>query len=390
MRILITALNYAPERIGAGRYTTQVAEHLAGRGHEVRVIAAPPHYPQLRVYEGYSAKRYSYEEIGGVEVFRCPVWNSPRPGAWPRVLRDASFTASAAVQLIGAFRTKPDVVLAVAPSILSAFPAYAAARLYGARSVLHVQDLEIDAAKSLSMLPDWVLKAAISPEGWLMRSFDRVVTISSEMAVQIGDGRGVERVAILRNWADMSRNGHGAACAVRQLYGIDENAVVVHYSGSIGRKQGLETLIRAARLITDRKIVFLVCGEGSGVSDLEQAATSSGNIMLLPLQNETNHRLLLCRADIHLVMQRRGACGAFMPSKLANICSCGGALIWWLISIANFREWPNPPPVWSSMPSPRNSFPALSANLRAIGKGGGKWESRLNGSPGRISTSSPL
>jgi colanic acid biosynthesis glycosyl transferase WcaI len=160
-----------------------------------------------------------------------------------------------------------------------------------------------------------------------MRRFDRVIAVSSEMAAQVGDGRGVERVSILRNWADLGANGRGAAEMVREFYGIDEDCVVVLYSGSIGRKQGLDTLIRAAGLTAGREICFVVCGEGPGMDEIKQTAWSSGNVRFLPLQDEKRHRLLLCRADIHLILQRGGACGAFMPSKLANICSCGGALI---------------------------------------------------------------
>jgi colanic acid biosynthesis glycosyl transferase WcaI len=111
------------------------------------------------------------------------------------------------------------------------------------------------------------------------------------------------------------------------MFGIDEDCVVVLYSGSIGRKQGLDTLVRAAGLTGARKICFVVCAEGPGMDELKQAASDAVNIRFLPLQDEKSHRLLLCRADIHLILQRGGACGAFMPSKLANICSCGGALI---------------------------------------------------------------
>ena len=51
MKILIYGLNYAPELTGVGKYTAEMAVLLAGRGHEVRVVCAPPYYPEWRVAE---------------------------------------------------------------------------------------------------------------------------------------------------------------------------------------------------------------------------------------------------------------------------------------------------------------------------------------------------
>ncbi len=74
MRILILTLNYLPELTGIGKYNGEMADWLAARGHKVRVVAAPPYYPQWRVSQGYSSWRYRRESLGGVDVWRCPLW----------------------------------------------------------------------------------------------------------------------------------------------------------------------------------------------------------------------------------------------------------------------------------------------------------------------------
>jgi colanic acid biosynthesis glycosyl transferase WcaI len=70
LRVLIHGLNYAPERVGVGRYTGEMAEWLAARGHEVRVVTAPPYYPEWRLGAGYSPRRYRRERLAGVDVRR--------------------------------------------------------------------------------------------------------------------------------------------------------------------------------------------------------------------------------------------------------------------------------------------------------------------------------
>lgn len=55
MKILVYGINYSPELTGIGKYTGEMVEWLAAQGHEVRVISAPPYYPQWQVGENYSA-----------------------------------------------------------------------------------------------------------------------------------------------------------------------------------------------------------------------------------------------------------------------------------------------------------------------------------------------
>ncbi len=74
MKILIYGLNYAPELTGTGKYTAEMAESLIRNGHEVRVICAPPYYPEWQIASGYSAGRYRREDVRGVRVWRAPIY----------------------------------------------------------------------------------------------------------------------------------------------------------------------------------------------------------------------------------------------------------------------------------------------------------------------------
>ena len=64
-KILIHAINYAPELIGCAKYTTELAQYLHSRGHQVEVVAAPPHYPGWYVREPYRALAYVSELLDG-------------------------------------------------------------------------------------------------------------------------------------------------------------------------------------------------------------------------------------------------------------------------------------------------------------------------------------
>ena len=100
MKILIYGINYAPELTGIGKYSAEMAEWLAARGHSVSVVTAPPYYPQWRVHDGYRAGRYAREERAACP---CAAPGVPaRPGGVKRLLHLASFALSSLPSLLRA------------------------------------------------------------------------------------------------------------------------------------------------------------------------------------------------------------------------------------------------------------------------------------------------
>ena len=72
VKILLYGINYAPELTGIGKYTGEMAAWLASAGNEVRVVTAPPYYPEWRVANGFP-NVWQTEHWQGVRVWRCPL-----------------------------------------------------------------------------------------------------------------------------------------------------------------------------------------------------------------------------------------------------------------------------------------------------------------------------
>ena len=119
MKILLYGLNYSPEQVGIGKYSGQWACWLAERGYRVRVVTAPPYFPQWRVNSQYR-NSYTEVELQGVRVSRCPLWIPRRPTGITRLLHLASFALSSLGPLLGLRRWRPDVVITVAPAFFCA------------------------------------------------------------------------------------------------------------------------------------------------------------------------------------------------------------------------------------------------------------------------------
>ena len=209
-RVLIHAINYAPELIGCAKYTTELAEFLASRGHSVEVVTAPPHYPGWFVREPYRSWWYSHERMGQVAITRCPIVMKTNGGGIWRALAPLTFAVCAAPMVVWRIlRSRPNVVLCIEPTLFSSPAALFAAKMIGARAVLHVQDLEVDAAFEIGQIKAGRLKKlAFALERRVLGAYDRIVTISEKMrAALLGKGLEAAQVEVLRNWVNVERIG---------------------------------------------------------------------------------------------------------------------------------------------------------------------------------------
>ncbi|MDO9030788.1 MAG: glycosyltransferase WbuB [Hydrogenophaga sp.] len=331
MKLVFYGINFAPDLTGIGKYTGEMAAWFAANGHDVRVITAPPYYPAWQVGEGYSASQYRTEIWNGVRVYRTPLWVPHLPGGLKRLIHLASFALSSLPVLLAQWRWKPDVVWVVEPPLMCAPAAAAFASLRGAKSWLHIQDYEVDAAFDLGLIKGDTLRRWVAgAERLLMRRFDRVSTISGRMVERsLAKGVDASRVLYFPNWVDISGITLLAApSAYRAELGLAADAVVALYSGNMGNKQGLEILADVARLLQgDPRIQFVFGGNGSGRADLQARCASLPNVRFLDLQPLERLNDWLGLADVHLLPQRADAADLVMPSKLTGMLASGRSVL---------------------------------------------------------------
>lgn len=327
MQILIIGLNYAPEPIGIGPYTARLAEFLCDRGHGVQVVAGNPYYPAWSLAEGYASKGSKAVE-SGVTVYRVPHYIPANPTGLKRIAHHLSFARNA--RQVIADVEKPDLMLAIAPSLLAAPVALAAAKRYGARSWLHIQDFEVEAAAATGLLPDWLARfAGTRMERLIIARFDGVSAISPAMLDKAREkGANPATLTELRNWAEESvqPQSHHAP-DLRAAWGLSD-APVALYSGNLSLKQGAGLIADAARLLRGKsEVQFVVCGAGNAKAQLDAASRDLPNLTVRELQPREKLGELLALADIHLLPQIAGAADLVLPSKLTNMLASGRPVI---------------------------------------------------------------
>ncbi|MEO6389327.1 MAG: WcaI family glycosyltransferase [Croceibacterium sp.] len=330
MKFLFLGLNYAPEPVGIGPYTSGLAEALVARGHQVTVIAGKPYYPQWRLYDGYADDAGPQVEHG-VSVTRVAHYIPPEPTGLKRLAHLFSFALSAYAKTVRAARGKPDMVFTVAPSLMAVPVAARAARVAGVPLWVHVQDFEVEASFATGLLGENSIpgRLARGVENRLLGMADVASSISPQMCARLAaKGVAPERVYELRNWSNPKLD-HAAAddSAYRREWGLGTRKVAL-YAGNIANKQGLDTVIDAARHLAARDdIVFVICGEGPNRAKLEGLAGTLGNVQFHGLQPEARMADFLSLAAVHLLPQIVGAADLVLPSKLTNMLASGRPVV---------------------------------------------------------------
>ncbi len=332
MRILVYAINHAPEIIGIGKYVGEMVAWLTANGHEVRVVVAPPYYPSWRVSTGHSAWRYRKEQRDGATIYRCPLYVPGRPTPLRRIIHLMSFAlTSLPVALWQGVFWRPDVVFVVEPPLGCAPAAWLAARLGGAKAWLHIQDFEADVAFELGLIESPRIHSLVKYiECHLMRRFDVVSAISPQMCEQLlKKGVRPHRIELFENGVDTeTMHPLEGPSPMRSELGIEDGKMVALYAGNMGEKQGLDTLIGVARRLSARRdILILLVGEGGMRARIEAESQGMDNFRILPLQPSSRFNDLLNLADVHLLPQRRNAADLVMPSKLLGMLASGRPVI---------------------------------------------------------------
>ena len=247
MHILLVTHYFAPENSAPTRRWAAFAERFIDHGHQVTVIAPPPHYPQGRVKDGlkqqYKPGSSAIEEYGA-NVFRTKYLQHradivSRTSDHLVAAYDSLGVAKRAAKQFG----PPEVVIATAPGIPSLIAGRRIAKAFGAPLIVEMRDAWPDLVTHTAGLSGggpkkWVKKIIHERiTDWQLHSA-QVVTTTQRFAEVLTE-RGVSSPVVIRNGTNIERYGN-----IGERTGNDRLHLL--YMGNMGRSQGLHTVIEAA------------------------------------------------------------------------------------------------------------------------------------------------
>ena len=247
--------------LGIGPIAGGWAELMRKRGHSVQVVTSHPHYPSPVWGRSWRPRRRRED---GVDVVRLPV-PLRRDTAAKRMVQEASFTLG--LLAAGPLLEKPDVIVAISPSLasLSATMTMSAAR--GVPWVLWLQDMVADAAHTTGLVRSHgVLHLADRLESAAFRSAAHIVVVSDAFRKKLAGMRVPDsKISTSYNPATFPiLEGSRAASDGEQVINI----------GNIGRSQGLPRLVSAFEHSAELQrlgVRLVITGEGVTSNELRGA-----------------------------------------------------------------------------------------------------------------------
>ena len=321
MRIALLSASYAPELTGIGPYSAELAQALTRRGHEVRVIASFPFYPEWAARIPPRTFLYRHDTDGALPMTRCRAYVPRKPTPLLRLLHELSWVAVAGPAVVSQLRWA-QVWIVVSPPFGSALLGACVARFCRRAVHLHVQDLVPDVALESGQLRSRLfVRVATVVARWVYQSFQSASVLSESMARGLRRYSGAKgpHVVVTPNWVRRTDPSSGSLpLALRgRPYAV--------YAGSSGRKQDLGLLVKAAELLATRKgPVIAVLGDGPG----HEAIRAGGrHIVSLGLVDDTTYAAVVGSALAGIVTLAPGVSDSVVPSKLAGYLGSGRPVI---------------------------------------------------------------
>jgi glycosyltransferase involved in cell wall biosynthesis len=267
-RVVLVTQAYPPEQGGNASRIHDTAEHLAGDGWDVTVLAPPASYP-FEEYERTWRRHQRYEE-DGVDVHRLWTWQPTHrdPGVLARLPYFLLFAVHAVLWLLG-HRREYDALVTSTPPIFTGVPGLVGS-LLGVPWVIDVRDRWIENSVALGYISEGGVaeRAARLLQRTALRRADRVSVTTAALGESLAESYGGdigEKLVVVPNGVDMT------------TFSPDDRPEepVIVYTGNLGRAQDLETVIEAMEHV-EADVTLRLVGSGDAEEDLRALAAERG------------------------------------------------------------------------------------------------------------------
>lgn len=300
---------------------------------ELAEAVAAEHDGRTKLLTGHPDTLLLGERIDKLEIVPMPGYD--RSSKLRRLLSWLHFTFRA-IPVFWAMGQNDRALIVSNPPLIA--PVALIARLFGRKFYVLVYDMFPDTLISMGHLSERHLIARLWR--WLNRQVwnrsEGVYTIGSRMAQRLAQQfepqrTGLGSVQVVPVWVDTDKIRPVARAENRFANDLGTtDQTVVLYSGNMGYSHDIDSILKAAELLSDDpSIMFVLIGEGAKWQDAHDFMQSRKlpNLKVLPFQPESVLPMSLGMADIALVALDKGAEGLMIPSKTYYYMAAGSAVL---------------------------------------------------------------
>lgn len=272
MNVLYLHQHFATREGAGGTRSYEFARYLLRQGHQVTMVTAHR--------QAGGIENVRDQKIDGIDVISLGGFYSNHLSARQRMREFFRFMWKCS--RLRDLPAQPDVVIATSTPLTIGIPGRVLAKRYGIPFVFEVRDLWPQAPIELQALRNPIaIRIAKRLERWLYRVADRIIPLSPGMEQGVLDAGGdPAKITTIPNASDIDLfNPVHRDRTLLEQFGVADRFVAVH-GGSMGAANGLDYLVKAARVLAARgedDIHILICGYG-GTRDALEALCAEWNL----------------------------------------------------------------------------------------------------------------
>lgn len=316
MRVQIISNLFFPDELAGASLYTDLAQYLAGKGHDIRVTTTFSYYPAWKLGAEDQGVKVRDDDVADIPVRRISMYVPTKPTGKGRLLSDLSFFWSLVRH--GRYRDwRPEVVLTALPMLSQCLAQRFMHGFCRVPKLIIVQDFVVEAALELGILKIPFGSGLLhGVQRWALKSAKTIATISpmmlEKLRSQITDNR---RMLVIPNWIHQSLQ-----CEIdRQSFsGITRSQMRLFYAGNMGVKQGLPDFLAQFKTTDISKTGWRldIFGGGGEANSIKKSAAETDGVHVGEVLDEPEYVSNLLSASACLVTQRPGVGANFLPSKL--------------------------------------------------------------------------
>lgn len=333
--ILFHSLVFSPDSVSTAYLMTDLAKQLKTIGHRVTVLTTSPHYNiDTAAVKRQNMKLGWFGLLGRSDLDGIDVWHIRIPMKGQRVYtRVVDYFYFHLMSLIVGFffLGRHDVILTPSPPLTIGLVGWLLGLRMKAPYVYNIQEIYPDFAVNQGLIRNSVLIRFLRwIESMVYAKSAKVVSISrwfNDIVAQRNVPR--EKLHVIPNFVDtdlyhpLPRDN-----AFAREHNLVGNFIIL-YGGNIGLSQDWESLLQAARDLSELEMEFIIVGDGA-VSKWLRAEVEKrrlANVRFLGYQPRHMMATINASCDICMIPMKSATTIDTFPSKIYTILACGKPVI---------------------------------------------------------------
>ena len=323
MRILIVTPHFYPETFKCN----DMAFELKRRGHDVSVMTAIPDYPKGRFFDGYGIFKKRRETIEGVKVHRSVIIPRGKASSIRLALNYLSYTFFAIINALwfGLTRKYDAIIVHETSPVMVGIPAVIIKKMQRIPLYFWVLDLWPESLSAAGGIKNKTILGVFGKlTRWIYKNSNTILISSNGFKESIcKKGDFANKIEYFPNWVDKIEPSNKVVPEFPKGFNVV-------FTGNIGEAQDFPHLLKAAEILKEQNINFIIVGDGRERPQVEKEIEERGlsNVKCIGRYPIETMPQFYSQADVlFLALKDTPIFSLTAPAKLQTYMSSGKPIV---------------------------------------------------------------